>query len=86
VNPNQIQEATAHLRSRGCTAEYTPDGQLIVTSDRQFREVAKASGMWDGKDGYAVKNTEGQRIFTGREQAQSRKEWKRRLRAGEIEF
>ena len=82
VAPDQIAEATAHLRAHGCMADYNSEGQLIVTSDKQFREAAKAGGMWDGRDGYAVRDNEGRPIYTGMDQVRAKEEWKRRLRAG----
>ena len=79
VNPDQIPEARAALRARGCTADFDSEGRCIVTSEKQFREVAKASGLWNGRDGFAVKGESDQRILTGRDREYARRELKAQL-------
>lgn len=80
VHPDQIEEATQQLRAHGVTADFDRQGRLLVTSDRQFRQAAKAFGMWDGRDGYQVKDVEGRPIRTGRESARARQEARARIR------
>jgi hypothetical protein len=81
VHPSQRKEATEHLRAHGCTASYNSDGQLVVGSERQFLEVAKISGMWDGRDGYGVRREDGSVIRTGREQARAQAAARERIRS-----
>jgi hypothetical protein len=85
VNPNQIEEARAHLRANGITAEFDKDGRCIVTSDKQFRDVAKACGMWTGAHGYEGRDFDGDRIFTGREMADGQARVIQRLESGYYE-
>jgi len=81
VNPEQIEEATAYLRSHGITAEYDPKtGDLIATSEKQFQDVARVSGLRTGRDGYDVKDNDGRPISTGRQQAQGRERLKEMVR------
>lgn len=77
VNPDQVAEANEELRRHGCTAEYNADGQCVVTSDKQFREVAKISGLWNGRDGYGVPNCP-----TGRERERRKEEFRRAVEQG----
>ena len=83
VNPSQIAEATAALRERGVAVEFDPEGRCIITSDKQFRAVAKACGMWDGAQGFhGGRDEEGRRMVTGREQEKRKQEFKRAVADG----
>ena len=79
VNPDQIPEATAALRAAGVTADFDADGCAIITSDKQYREVARAAGLYNGRDGYGVPNSTGGYVLTGREQAKTRAQFRREL-------
>lgn len=79
VSPEQIKEAQAHLRSHGITADFDKEGRCIVTSDKQYREVAKACGMWTGRDGFSGRTHDGRRIATGREQADGQRRVREKL-------
>ena len=79
TSPDKIEESRQYLRSHGIAAEYTPDGQLIVTSDKMFQDTAKAFGMKTGRDGYEVKDYEGKPIATGRTPVQERRRAKQDL-------
>jgi len=84
VSPDQIPEATEALRKAGVTAEFDKEGRCIVSSDKQFREVAKACGMWDGRDGFGSKDPEtGQRHLTGREIEQRKQEFRDAVERGD---
>lgn len=85
VNPCQIAEATANLRAHGCTADFDTSGRLVVTSEKQFRTAAKASGMWDGRDGYQVKDSRGGHICTGRDSARAREQFRRAVMSGQFD-
>jgi hypothetical protein len=76
-NPEQIEETRANLRAHGVMADFDEEGRCIITSDKQYREVAKASGLWDGRDGYQVKDYNGHTVTTGRDGVNAR----RKLRA-----
>lgn len=80
INPDQREEATAHLRAHGITADYDDEGRCIVTSDKQYQDIARVSGLRTGRDGYEVTNESGAKILTGRQQAQQREEFKREIR------
>lgn len=84
VSPEQIPEATANLRAHGCMADFDSDGRVIITSEKQFREVAKASGLWNGRDGYGVRDSDGRQVYTGRELQRKRAEFRRAVLAGEV--
>lgn len=79
VGVNQIDEAREHLRANNCTADFAPNGDLIVTSEKQYREVGRITGMYSGRDGWEARDDSGARIFTGREAAESRKRIKNHL-------
>lgn len=77
VNPDQIKEATAYLRSHGITADFDPKtGDLIATSEKQFQDVARVSGLRTGRDGYDVKDSNGFSIATGRRGVEERQKFK----------
>jgi len=80
VSPDQIPEAREYLRRNGVTADFNEEGQCLITSSKQFQDVARASGMKDGRDGYEVRNDEGIKILTGRRPVQEREAFKRQLR------
>lgn len=66
VNPDQIDEARAIYREHGCgDVQFTPDGRPIVTSREQFHRMAKASGMFHGRDGYGAHDEHGRHVATG---------------------
>jgi hypothetical protein len=77
VNPDQIEEATDALRQAGVMADFDAEGCLVVTSQRQFREAAKALGMFNGRDGYGTLNDAGHREDTGRVQKDKRERFRR---------
>lgn len=78
--PDQVEETIAHLRANGVMADFDKQGRCIITSNKQFREVAKASGLYDGRDGYGTRDDEGQKIMTGREQGEGQRRLKEELR------
>lgn len=79
VNPCQIAEAQETMRARGLAVDYTPDGQAVLTSEKQFREVAKVSGLFNGRDGYGVPDESGKMTKTGREPVKERENLKRQV-------
>lgn len=86
VNPRQIPEARAHLRAHGITAEFDSVGRCIVTGEKQYRDVAKATGMWDGRDGWNPKKNDGMPIETGRTPVVERRRFERALERGDFDF
>jgi len=78
-NPDQIEETRAHLRANGVMADFDEEGRCIITSTKQIRDVAKASGLWDGRNGFGAANHDGQKILTGREQGEGQQALKARL-------
>jgi len=86
VHPDQIPEATRALRAAGVMADFDKEGRLVVTSDKQFREAAKACGLWDGRDGYGGGRTEeGQRVTTGREREKLKQEFRDAVMRGDYD-
>lgn len=79
INPSQREEAIANLRAQGVMADFDDEGRCIVTSDKQYREVAKAIGLWNGTHGYGYRNEDGSQMVTGREGVRRREEFKRQL-------
>lgn len=86
VAPEQIAEATAHLRSHGITADFDSQGRCVITSEKQYREVAKASGLWNGRDGYGAKDSEGRAVHTGRDLQRKKDEFRRAVLRGDFDF
>lgn len=80
VSPDQVDEYRAHLKKCGITAEVMKDGTVKIESEKQFREVAKAGGLWNGRDGYGATDGEGNKIHTGREAARGRQQFREMLR------
>ena len=85
VNPEQIPEAKAALKAHGITAEFDKEGRCIVTSEKQFRQVAKACGMWTGRDGYGVQTSDGNRAPTGRDREKAKAEFRRAVERGDFD-
>lgn len=79
VGTDQVDEYRAHLHNHGIAAEVMNDGTVKIESEKQFREVAKAGGLWNGRDGYGATDGEGNKIHTGREAARGRQEFKEML-------
>jgi len=85
VNPDQIPEARAALRAQGVCVEFDKDGCAIMESERQYKDVARATGMWTGRDGFQVPDGSGGRCHTGREAENERKNLEKAIdRACEI--
>jgi biotin operon repressor len=78
VSADQIPQATEELRKHGCTVDFAPDGRAIIHSSKQYKEVAKTFGAWNGKDGFEDKKNP-----TGTRQQQYREEMKRKIERGE---
>lgn len=79
IHPDQREEAIANLRAQGVTADYDDEGRCIITSEKQYRAVAKAMGLWNGTHGYGYRNEDGSQQVTGREGVRRREEFKRQL-------
>jgi len=87
INPAQVDQANKELRRHNCTAEYQPDGTLRVTSEKQFHEVARISGMRTGRDGYfGGLDEDGRPQRTGRQVEHAKREFERKLLSGEIDI
>lgn len=79
VNPEQIPQARAALRAAGVYVDYDENGCAILESERQYKDVAKASGMWSGRDGFHVPDEDGNALPTGRGVEEKKMECKRNL-------
>lgn len=79
VSPDQIPEATEHLRKSGIFADFDKKGRCLVTSHQQATDIATACGMRSGRDGYAVKDHDGHEKLTGRQQHLERERLKRQI-------
>ena len=80
VDPSQIPEATAHLRQHGVMADFDPQtGAMVASSEKQVRDAAKASGLFNGRDGYGVPDAEGNMTGTGREPVKDRERLKEQI-------
>lgn len=77
VHPSQIKEATENLRRHGVMADFAPDGRCIITSPKQFKEVAKASGLFNGREGYLVTLDSGAMVATGRKREAAKERFKK---------
>ena len=80
VSPAQIPAAQENLRRHGVRADFTPDGRCIVESAKHFDQVAAASGMRTGRDGYGIPG-----VMTGKAQVQARQELRDKLARGDHE-
>lgn len=75
VLPSQASEAEEEMRRMGVPTEFDrKTGQAIITSEEHFRNVAKASGLFTGRDGYAARDDEGRIMQTGQVKRRSREE------------
>lgn len=87
VDPEDVAEATANARAHGCMVDYCQKtGRPKITSADQYRQLCKATGRWNGRDGFAMYDTDGNPIRTGREAYEARKELRQKLERGEIRF
>lgn len=78
VNPAQIKAAEAELRKHGCTAEFDKEGRCIITSEKQYQQVAKISGLKTGRDGY-------DNVKSGRDNARGQEEFRRAVERGDYD-
>lgn len=79
VNPDQVDEYREHLKKHGIAADVFPDGRVGIESEKQWKEIAKAGGLWNGRDGFSAYDNKGRRIMTGREQGKGREALRRQL-------
>lgn len=79
VGPDQVEEYREHLRKHGIAADVYPDGRVGIESERQWKEIAKAGGLWNGRDGFAAYDGQSNRIMTGREQGKGQAKLRRLL-------
>jgi len=80
VGADQVDEYRKHLREHGIMADVLPDGRVKIESEKQFRDIARAGGLFSGRDGFGARDSEGNKIMTGREQGQGRQRLKEFLR------
>ena len=86
VNPDQIPEATKALRAAGVMADFDKEGRLLVSSTKQYRDAAKACGLWTGRDGYGGgTDADGRRIATGRENERRKQEFRDAVSRGDYD-
>lgn len=86
VHPEQVEEARAALREQGVMADFDSEGRCIITSDKQYREVAKACGMWTGRDGFSAgQDEEGNRILSGRQLQEGKASFRRAVERGDYD-
>lgn len=78
VNPDQVAKANEELRKHGCTAEYNSKGQLVATSQKQYDQVAKISGLKTGRDGY-------DHVKSGRDVERQKEEFRRAVERGDYD-
>lgn len=78
VSPDQIPEATRALRSQGIMADFDDQGRCIITSDKQYQEVAKACGLKTGRDGY-------DHVRSGRDNERAKEEFRRAVERGDFD-
>lgn len=80
VNPEQIPEATAALRANGVMNDFDPEtGACIITSPNDHKKVARAAGMFSGRDGFDVKDADGKSDLTGRGKVKARRTANKKL-------
>ncbi len=86
VGADQIEQAKAELARRGVKCDFTPDGQAIITSQKHHMEVSKASGLFNGRDGFGVPDENGGYVGTGSKQIDQQRELERRLERGDMDY
>lgn len=80
VSPDQIKEAREELAKQGVSCEFDEKtGAAIIESSRHYRDVAKACGIFTGRDGYQVRDSEGHAIGTGRQRELAKRDLHRSL-------
>lgn len=79
VSPDQIGEATEALRKQGVMADFDKEGRCIITSDKQYQQVAKACGLKTGRDGY-------DNVQSGRDNERGRQQFRDAVERGEYDI
>jgi len=77
VNPEQIGEARAALKAHGVNADFDKEGRPIINSNKHFKDIARATGMYDGGHGYEVTGNDGYKRTTGRAPVMERERLKK---------
>lgn len=68
VGVSQISAARAELARKGVDCDFNPrTGAAIMKSDKHYREVGKALGMFTGRDGWDSAGATGKRPVKERE-------------------
>ena len=79
VSPDQVPIARENARKHGIPLEFTTDGQAVITGPKQYSKVAKAMGLYSGRDGYEEAGPTGRASAEGRrrlrEQVNALCEW-----------
>lgn len=79
VHPDQVTEARDRLRRCGVSVDFDKGGRAIITSNKHFKDVARASGLYNGKDGYEARNEDGFKVGSGRGPVRERERLKKMI-------
>ena len=65
VAPEDVPLTLELLRAQGVSAEFDTDGCPKIESSRQHREIARALGLFSGRDGYGHQSVSGRHENSG---------------------
>lgn len=81
VGIDQIPRAREELKRQGVNCDFDQrTGAAIVTSSHHYRQVARASGLFCGRDGFGIPNPIGGYVGTGRGQEIGKAEFRKKVR------
>lgn len=86
VAPNQIGEAREEFRKHGLAIDFDQDGRAIITGPKQYKEACRALGIFSGRDGYGIPGEDGVAGKSGRQLEEAKREFREKIRRGEVEF
>ncbi len=72
VDPSEVEAVNGMLRSQGVFAEFDAEGRPRVDSARQHRTLAKAMGLYNGRDGFGHQDEQGKHQSSGRRAGEER--------------
>ena len=79
VHPNQTAAASEHLRQHGVAVDFDRSGRAIIESEKQWQDVGRASNMFNGREGWRMRDSDGNKVYTGREAEKEKAEYFRQV-------
>ena len=80
VDPSEVESVNGMLRSQGVFAEFDAEGRPRVDSAKQHRTLAKAMGLYTGRDGFGHQDEVGKPQNSGRRAHEERTAGRAKMR------